>query len=119
PPRQRLSAAVVPSLLDGWARHRAVGAEDAAIAMPGLEQRAASGAIVEIKAGVSGHGLDLDRAAGRAGERRLQDRGHTGGSIQKVRASKATARTMAAMLATSKAGRARAVPGEHARARRC
>lgn len=118
---RRLSsvAAVGLLLLDGRAWHGAIGAEDAAIAMLGLEPRPTAGAFVEIDAGIDRHGLDGDCATARACQHRLQDHGHIGGSIQKVRASSPRAVTTTTMVARSSAGCAQAAPGVQARIRRC
>jgi hypothetical protein len=92
------TAVLGPTLLNWRTRYGPVGAEDAAVALLGLEQRAARRAFVKVLAGVGRHGLDLRSAARRAGQGRLQDdvRGrsdHIGGSIQKVIAISATANT--------------------------
>ena len=61
-----------PRRLNGRARDIAIGAEHAAITVFRLEQRVASRAIVEILAGVFGHGLGFTMPAQGAGDRREQ-----------------------------------------------
>ena len=69
------AATGLPSLLDGRARYRRVGAEDAAVPGLRLEHRVALLAFVEPLAGVRGHGLRLDVAARRASQRGFEDDG--------------------------------------------
>src|SRR6185437_12474728 len=66
-----LSAAI--SCLDRRARHRAVGAEHAAVARLGLEPLAASFAVIEKLASIRGHSLNRLMLAFGAGDRRLHD----------------------------------------------
>src|SRR5439155_17362358 len=82
-------------LLNGRAGHRSVRAEDAAVARLGLEQRLAGDTLVEILASVGGHGFELGDAAGRTGQRGVENDAHIGGSIQKVRASRPKASSIA------------------------
>src|SRR5579859_4153696 len=56
------------SRLDRRARRIAERAEDAAVARLRLQQRAAARAVVEVDAGVGGHGLGSLMAAARAGQ---------------------------------------------------
>lgn len=65
---QSAFAATAPLILDRRAGHGTVGAEHAAVARLGLEQRVAAFALVEPLAGVGGHGFGLDVAAQRAGQ---------------------------------------------------
>ena len=58
--------------LNGWARHRSVGAEDAAVAGLRLEPAAAGLAVVEELAGVRRHLLCLAMAAAGAGDSRFK-----------------------------------------------
>jgi len=110
---------VVPAFLDRRAGHRPVGTKYAAMAWHGLEQHLARGALVEELARVGRHGLDLRGAALRAGECRLENDIHIGGSIQKVSASNPTAKTRAIRLPQPSMGLAHAAPGAHDRAFCC
>jgi len=58
--------------LDWWTRHRAVGAEHAAIARLRLQLRAAAGAFIEELAGIGRHGLHFCNGAMRTGDGRLK-----------------------------------------------
>jgi hypothetical protein len=62
-----LTAAVLLPL-DRWALHGTVGAEDAAVAGPGAQDRIAIAALVEELAGVRRHGFLACEPALRAGE---------------------------------------------------
>jgi hypothetical protein len=68
------SSAAAMRLLDGWAFHRAIGTEDAAVACLGPKQRVATGAFVEVEARIGGHRFARHEAALRTGEGRLEDR---------------------------------------------
>lgn len=61
------------ALLDGRARHRAVGTVDAAVSGLGLEHGAALLALVEPLARIGGHRLGPGVTARRAGERRFEN----------------------------------------------
>jgi hypothetical protein len=65
-------------LLDGWASHRAVRTENAAVARLRFEQRFTVRALVKILACARGHHLLPRVAAARAGEHGLQDNGTHG-----------------------------------------
>lgn len=68
------SAAALPAwrlLLDWWALHRSIRAEDAAIPGPGPKDHPAGFALVKELAGVDGHAFAFGMAAGRAGQYRF------------------------------------------------
>lgn len=76
---------VGPALLDRWTGDAPVGAEDAAVAGFGLEQRLAARAFVEVLAGVRRHGFGPRGAARRAGQGRLKDDRHPQDTHETVR----------------------------------
>ena len=61
--------------MNGRAFHRAIGTEDAAIAMQRAKHCLAVGALIEIDARVKGHRFDRHEAALRTCERRFKDDG--------------------------------------------
>lgn len=69
----RLLCAAYRSHLDRRARHRAVAAENTAIALFGLETRMACGAVVKEHASIRWHGFGSALAALRTSDDRLQD----------------------------------------------
>jgi hypothetical protein len=60
------------ALLDWRARHRAIGAEDAAVSLLGLQQFRTTFAVIKELAEVGGHGLGVLVPTVRAGDRGLQ-----------------------------------------------
>jgi hypothetical protein len=61
--------------LNRWARHRAIRAEHAAIALPRSQRRAAADTFVEELAGISRHGFRFGGSAMRAGDNAFKDHG--------------------------------------------
>lgn len=100
--------------LNRRAGDRSIGAEHAAVSGLRTEQCSAALAFVEELAGVGGHRLDLRRATRRAGEGRLKDDRHIGGSYQKVRARSAIADMAATTPDQPKIERPRVGPAAHA-----
>ena len=105
--------------LDRRARHRAVGAKDAAIAGLRPHDRSAARALVEIQARIGRHDFGLSFPAPGTGQGRFEDDAHIGVSYQNVRASSASPRPKAVELAHLATGREQAAPDAQACARRC
>jgi hypothetical protein len=61
--------------LNRWARHRAIRAEHAAIALPWMQRRAAADTFVEELAGINRHGFRFGGSAMRAGDNAFKDHG--------------------------------------------